>query len=93
MSSLKYPDFSPVQNKINLERGNGSFSSCITKSQSQLSWRPAWGFSQGHYFMIFPRVIEDNSSQNARRLSVVCSTTWKWLAPADILEPGLVEAQ
>lgn len=45
------------------------------------------------YFMVFPRVIEDNSSQNARRLSVVCSTTWKWLAPADILEPGLVEAQ
>lgn len=72
-----------TKQETHLEWKNDSLSSCITKSQSQPSWRPPWGY----LFHGFPDSNQDNSSQNNWRLSVVWSTTWKWLVLADI-SPG-----
>lgn len=49
--SFAIPWFHPsTKQDSNLGWENASFSSCITESQPQLSWRPLGGFSQGHCF-------------------------------------------
>lgn len=92
--SLKCPDFSLVQNSKGIRSGK-MVPSPAALPNPDLS--PHGGFpgasARVTYFMVFPTVIQDNSSQNDWRLSVVWSSTWKWLALADILGPGLVEAQ